>query len=71
MFTSGFVSNEAAISTIARLMPDCVIFSDQLNHASMIQGVRQSGMQKQIFRHNDVAASARTAGRGRPASGRS
>ena len=36
-------------------MPDCVIFSDQLNHASMIQGVRQSGMEKKIFRHNDVA----------------
>src|SRR5690606_22791670 len=55
VFTSGFVSNEASISTIARLLPDCVIFSDQLNHASMIQGVRQSGMQKHIFRHNDVA----------------
>jgi 5-aminolevulinate synthase len=54
VFTSGFVSNEAAISTLARLMPDCVIFSDQLNHASMIQGVRQSGMQKHIFRHNDL-----------------
>ena len=54
VFTSGFVSNEAAISTVARLMPDCVIFSDQLNHASMIQGVRQSGMQKHIFRHNDL-----------------
>ncbi len=55
VFTSGFVSNEAAISTIARLMPDCVIFSDQLNHASMIAGARQSGMEKKIFRHNDVA----------------
>jgi 5-aminolevulinate synthase len=55
VFTSGFVSNEAAISTIARLLPECVIFSDQLNHASMIQGVRQSGMPKQIFRHNDLA----------------
>ena len=54
VFTSGFVSNEAAISTIARLLPDCIIFSDQLNHASMIQGVRQSGMQKVIFRHNDL-----------------
>jgi len=54
VFTSGFVSNEAAISTIARLLPDCAIFSDQLNHASMIQGVRQSGMQKHIFRHNDL-----------------
>jgi 5-aminolevulinate synthase len=55
VFTSGFVSNEAAISTIARLMPDCVILSDQLNHASMIQGVRQSGMEKKIYRHNDIA----------------
>jgi 5-aminolevulinate synthase len=54
VFTSGFVSNEAAISTIARLLPDCIIFSDQLNHASMIQGVRQSGMEKRVFRHNDV-----------------
>jgi len=54
VFTSGFVSNEATISTVARLLPDCLILSDQLNHASMIQGVRQSGMQKQIFRHNDV-----------------
>jgi len=55
VFTSGFVSNEAAISTIARLMPDCIILSDQLNHASMIQGVRQSGMEKKIFRHSDIA----------------
>lgn len=55
LFTSGFVSNEAAISTIARLLPDCLILSDQLNHASMIAGVRQSGVKKQIFRHNDMA----------------
>jgi 5-aminolevulinate synthase len=55
VFTSGFVSNEATISTIARLLPDCIILSDQLNHASMIQGVRQSGMEKRIFRHNDTA----------------
>ena len=55
VFTSGFVSNEAAISTIARLLPNCLILSDQLNHASMIAGVRQSGVQKQIFRHNDIA----------------
>jgi 5-aminolevulinate synthase len=69
VFTSGFVSNEAAISTIGRLMPDCLILSDQLNHASMIQGVRQSGMEKKIFRHNDTAHLREllvAAGRGRP-----
>jgi 5-aminolevulinate synthase len=54
VFTSGFISNEASISTIARLLPDCLILSDQLNHASMIEGVRRSGGQKQIWRHNDL-----------------
>jgi 5-aminolevulinate synthase len=55
VFTSGFVSNEASISTIAKLLPDCLILSDELNHASMIEGVRKAGCKKQVFRHNDVA----------------
>ncbi len=55
VFTSGFISNEAAISTLARLLPDCLVLSDQLNHASMIEGVRRSGCHKQVWRHNDLA----------------
>ncbi len=55
VFTSGFVANEAALSTIARLLPGCVIFSDAQNHASMIAGIRHSGCEKRIFRHNDAA----------------
>jgi 5-aminolevulinate synthase len=55
LFTSGFVANEAALSTICRLLPDCVIYSDEKNHASMIAGIRHSGCDKRIFRHNDVA----------------
>jgi len=54
VMTSGYVANEAAISTIAKLLPDCVIFSDSLNHASMIAGVRASACDKRIFRHNDL-----------------
>ena len=54
VFTSGYVSNEAGIATIAKLMPGCLIFSDALNHNSMIAGVRLSGCEKRVFRHNDV-----------------
>src|SRR5271165_2420376 len=55
VFTSGWVSNLAAISTIAGLLPDCLILSDALNHNSMIEGVRRSGCAKTVWRHNDVA----------------
>ena len=54
-FTSGYVSNDATLSTLAKLLPGCVIFSDELNHASMIAGIRHSGCEKHVFRHNDVA----------------
>jgi 5-aminolevulinate synthase len=54
VFTSGYVSNETGISTIARLLPNCLILSDAWNHNSMIEGVRQSKCEKQIFRHNDM-----------------
>ena len=54
LFTSGYVANEAAIGTIARLLPDCLILSDEKNHASMIAGVRAAGGAKRIFRHNDL-----------------
>ncbi|MGZ8282262.1 MAG: 5-aminolevulinate synthase [Allosphingosinicella sp.] len=54
LFTSGYISNEATLSTIAKLLPGCIIFSDALNHASMIAGIRSSGCEKQVFRHNDL-----------------
>ncbi|WP_298425364.1 5-aminolevulinate synthase [Rhodoblastus sp.] len=55
VFTSGWISNLAAISTIADLLPNCLILSDALNHNSMIEGVRRSKAERQIWRHNDVA----------------
>ena len=55
VFTSGYISNQTGIATIARLLPNCLILSDSLNHNSMIEGVRQSGCEKQIWGHNDVA----------------
>src|SRR4030081_465975 len=69
LFTSGYVSNQTGISTIAKLIPDCLILSDALNHNSMIEGVRQSGCEKRIWRHNDIdhlEQLLRTAGAERP-----
>ena len=54
LFTSGYVSNEAALSTLGKLLPGCVVFSDGLNHASMIAGIKSSGCEKRVFRHNDL-----------------
>ena len=54
LFTSGYVSNDATLSTLAKILPGCVIFSDELNHASMIAGIRNSGCEKQVWRHNDI-----------------
>jgi 5-aminolevulinate synthase len=54
VFTSGYVANDTGIATIAKLLPDCLILSDADNHNSMIEGVRHSGCEKRVFRHNDV-----------------
>ena len=54
LFTSGYISNEATLSTVAKLLPGCIIYSDALNHASMIAGIRNSGCEKKVFRHNDL-----------------
>ncbi|MGZ8999098.1 MAG: 5-aminolevulinate synthase, partial [Allosphingosinicella sp.] len=51
---SGYISNEATLSTVAKLLPGCIIFSDALNHGSMIAGIRSSGCEKKVFRHNDL-----------------
>jgi 5-aminolevulinate synthase len=54
LFTSGYISNEASLATLGKLLPGCIIFSDELNHASMIAGIRSSGCEKRVFRHNDL-----------------
>ncbi len=55
LFTSGYVSNEATLATLQKILPGLIIFSDELNHASMIAGIRNGGGPRQIFRHNDLA----------------
>lgn len=55
LFTSGYISNEATLTTLGKLLPGCVVFSDELNHASMIAGIRNSGCEKHVWRHNDLA----------------
>lgn len=54
VFTSGYLANETALSTLANLLPDCVIYSDECNHASMIQGIRNAKVNKRVFKHNDI-----------------
>jgi 5-aminolevulinate synthase len=69
LFTSGYVSNQTGIATIAKLIPNFLILSDALNHNSMIEGIRQGGCERQIFRHSDLAhleELLRTAGPDRP-----
>jgi 5-aminolevulinate synthase len=55
LFTSGYVSNDATLSTLAKILPGCIIYSDELNHASMIAGIRNAGCDKRVWRHNDLA----------------
>jgi len=69
LFTSGYVSNQTGIATIAKLIPNCLILSDALNHNSMIEGIRQSSCERIVFRHSDMAhleALLRAAGPDRP-----
>ena len=55
LFTSGFVSNDTTLATLAKLLPGLIVFSDAFNHASMIEGIRHGGVEKRVFKHNDMA----------------
>ena len=55
LFNSGYLANQATLSTLGKKLPDCVFFSDEKNHASMIQGMRNSGAKKVIFEHNNIS----------------
>ena len=70
LFSSGYMSNDATLSTLARLIPDCIIFSDALNHASMIEGMKHAGCERRIFRHNDPAHLAELLAAADPARGK-
>src|SRR4029077_14592532 len=53
LFTSGYISNDATLATMAKMLPGLIVFSDELNHSSMIEGIKHGGMEKHLFRHND------------------
>ena len=55
LFTSAYVANDSALSTLPKLLPGLIVYSDELNHASMIEGIRRNGGERRIFRHNDIA----------------
>ena len=55
LFTSGYISNEATLGTLGKVLPGCIVYSDELNHASMIAGIRNAGCEKRVWRHNDLA----------------
>ena len=55
LFNSGYMANEATLSSLVRALPNCIVLSDELNHASMIEGIRHGGGEKLIWRHNDLA----------------